>query len=739
MQGGHSRAGLRARTGAFASMLLACALALAAFASTASAGTIAVTNLNDSGVGSLRDAIAKAEAGETITVPAGQITLTSAPLQFEKNLTIDGAGSGATTISGGDTWRVFTIKGTPTVKLAGLTIAHGKSSTGAGISATGELTLENVVVSGNHAGGAGVDGFGGGIAFGGSILTLTESVVSENTAGGGVEAAGFGGGIEYEPTAPAQTFTLTLTRSRVTGNRAGNGKESSGFGAGIDASTGAEHGAISIGLIESVVSGNVAGGGVESLGFGAGIELESGGKNNALALTLTGSAVTGNTAGGGEKSPGFGGGIDFSSGGTGVTQTLTATNSTISANTAGGGMGAAGNGGGLLFGAGTATLSYMTIAGNTAGGGGGAAFGAGLDIGSAGAGGIGSSIVAANSGGNCATAVPSLGHNVDDGTSCGFKGAGDRSGVDARLGPLGEHGGLSPTLMPLAGSPAIDAGDPATCPTSDQRGVARPQAGGCDVGAVEVAPPAVTTGAASAVGDSAATVSGTVTPQFSATSYHVDFGTTTAYGNFTGQVSAGEGGAAQAVSAALTKLKAQTVYHYRIVASNAAGTVVGGDRALTTAKAPIVPPKKSKPLARPTLSAVSMTNRRFRVGRQATAISATAVAARRAPLGTRFRLRLSVSANVQIAFTRSVGGLRRGRSCVAPTRKLRRAHAKRCTRTLAVGRLTRAKVRAGASAIAFSGRLGRKPLPPGNYRATLSASNGSARSNVVALGFSIVR
>ena len=76
---------------------------------------------------------------------------------------------------------------------------------------------------------------------------------------------------------------------------------------------------------------------------------------------------------------------------------------------------------------------------------------------------------------------------------------------------------------------------------------------------------------------------------------------------------------------------------------------------------------------------------------------------------------------------------------MALTRKLRRAHAKRCTRTPPVGKLTRAKVRAGAGAIAFSGRLGRRPLPLANYRATLTASNASGRSNAVVLGFTIVR
>jgi CSLREA domain-containing protein len=76
-------------------------------------------------------------------------------------------------------------------------------------------------------------------------------------------------------------------------------------------------------------------------------------------------------------------------------------------------------------------------------------------------------------------------------------------GVDPILGPLQDNGGRTPTHALLSGSPAIDAGDPATpgssstaCPTTDQRGVARPQDGNgdglaiCDIGAFELRRPA---------------------------------------------------------------------------------------------------------------------------------------------------------------------------------------------------------------------------------------------------------
>ena len=711
----------------------AAALAAGVAAPSASAATIAVTNLNDSGPGSLRQAILEAAPNETITVPAGQIVLTSGALAIAKSLTI--SGSGATVISGNDVSRVFTITAAPTVTLSGLTITHGKDPFGAGINAAGgTLTLQSVTVSHNRAGGGGTDGSGGGIEFtGAGTLSLIDSAVSENSAGGGALAAGFGGGIEYQPTGNAQAFSLSLTRSQVAANHAGGGgTESSGFGGGIGASSGFESGSIAIALTDSVLSGNVAGGaGTEASGFGGGLELSSGGAKNTLMLTLERTSVTGNTAGGGgAEASGFGGGVDFSSGGAAVVQTLTAADSTIAGNSAGGGGAKAdGFGGGIEFGTGTATLSHLTVAGNSAGGGGGNSFGGGLAVGSVGTGAISNSIVAGNPGANCFTAIPSGGHNIDDGSTCGFKGSADKSGVDPKLGALGGHPGPSLTQMPLAGSPAIDSADPATCPAIDQRGVTRPQGAGCDIGAVEVPPPVATTSSVSSATSEAATVGGTVNPNFSATTYHFDFGTTTAYGNFTVAASAGEGGLAGAVAAALSKLKPATLYHFRLVASNAAGTVVGNDQTLTTR--PARKPPSAKP---PRITGARLTNKRFRVGRKRTAISA-----RRAPVGTSFRFTLSAPAKVQVTITRSATGLRRGHTCVAPTSKLRRAHAKRCTRTITVGTLTRAKLRAAADAIPFSGRIGTRALSPRAYKAVLRASDAAGRSQPVVLTFTVVR
>jgi hypothetical protein len=135
----------------------------------------------------------------------------------------------------------------------------------------------------------------------------------------------------------------------------------------------------------------------------------------------------------------------------------------------------------------------------------------------------------------------------------------------------------------------------------------------------------------------------------------------------------------------------------------------------------------------PVISAASLTNKRFRVAAKATAISA------RRPLGTRFRFTLSAAARLQITITRSAPGLRRGRSCLAPTARLRRGHAKRCSRALTVGTLTRSNEPKGADSVAFSGRIGHRALSPRPYHAVLSASDIGGRSKAVTLGFTVVR
>ena len=93
---------------------------------------------------------------------------------------------------------------------------------------------------------------------------------------------------------------------------------------------------------------------------------------------------------------------------------------------------------------------------------------------------------------NCGGAKVSQGHNLSDSTECGFTATGDRQGVDPKLGPLDDYGGPTDTHALLVGSPAIGHADSSGCPSSDQRGVHRPQGRACDIGAFEFATPTVT-------------------------------------------------------------------------------------------------------------------------------------------------------------------------------------------------------------------------------------------------------
>ena len=145
---------------------------------------------------------------------------------------------------------------------------------------------------------------------------------------------------------------------------------------------------------------------------------------------------------------------------------------------------------------------------------------------------------------------------------------------------------------------------------------------------------------------------------------------------------------------------------------------------------PVTPPVVADTLA-PVISGLALTKNVFRVGPAPTAIAAAA------PRGTTIRYGLSEAAKVTIAIARKVAGRRRGRRCVAPGPKLRRA--KRCTRYRGEGRLVRASG-PGAVSIAFSGRVGRRALAVGRHRMTLSATDGAGNaSKRSTLSFRIVR
>ena len=148
-------------------------------------------------------------------------------------------------------------------------------------------------------------------------------------------------------------------------------------------------------------------------------------------------------------------------------RSLTISNSTFSGNHGGGG------GGALDVHWGTVTLTNLTIVNNSSAlSSGGAIFRTGGKVY------LRNSIIAGNGDGDdCNGGLDQNRGNLSDDGSCGIR-ASDAPRLDALTG--------WPAYHPLLdGSHAIDAADPEFCPARDQIGTARPQGGGCDIGAIE--------------------------------------------------------------------------------------------------------------------------------------------------------------------------------------------------------------------------------------------------------------
>lgn len=104
--------------------------------------------------------------------------------------------------------------------------------------------------------------------------------------------------------------------------------------------------------------------------------------------------------------------------------------------------------------------------------------------------------------------------------------------------------------------------------------------------ALAAAAPGVSSGGASAVTPQTATLNGKVNPRGAPTAYYFQFGTTASYGRRTASGDAGAGSSTRAVSAALSGLKPNTTYHFRLVAFNPSGTSRGADRRFKTPQVP---------------------------------------------------------------------------------------------------------------------------------------------------------
>ena len=431
------------------------------------AASFTVTNLNDAGPGSLRQALLDANlaAGDdTITFDpglTGTITLGS-ELTISDNLTIQGPGADVLTVSGGNVTRVFYVGATVAATLDSLTISGGNAEDyGGGVYADqSTLTITNSTISGNAADPG--SGWGGGVFALDSTVTVTNSTFSDNAAvnGGGVFA--------YES-------TVDLTSSTISDNAADIG------GGGVYAFSFS-----TVTVTNSTISDNAAvyGGGVVA---------------NYSTVTVSASTVSDNY---GE----YGGGA-YNEGGT-----LAIANSTISGNTSGF------YGGGVYqYFEGTVTITNSTLSGNSAHPN---YDGAGVANEEGGSVTLANTIVANSGAGNCTGTIADDGYNLSSDATCVSAGTTSLANTDPLLDPAGlqDNGGPTWTIALQAGSPAIDlipaagANGCGTTLATDQRAIARPQGPACDSGAYEldaanVAPLAVDDGLYSTLQNQSLTVS----------------------------------------------------------------------------------------------------------------------------------------------------------------------------------------------------------------------------------------
>ncbi|HWE39476.1 MAG TPA: right-handed parallel beta-helix repeat-containing protein [Isosphaeraceae bacterium] len=373
-----------------------------------------VSNANDSGPGSLRDAIDTAAPGDVITFDPtlnGSTIGLSYGLEIKTDLTIQGLGASDLTVDGGGNGTVFTVDAGVTATISGLTITNGEvfvddprgdSGGGGGILNMGSLTLDDSTVSNNfvHVGGGFLQDFpvyGGGIWNDGGTLTVVGSTITGN----GLESISVYDTSNYpgDDAPPAEGGGIastggdvTIEGSTISGNAAAGidvfvqqqppglpgawGGDAAGGGIAVTAGR--------LLVLDSTVSGNSAtgangdfggpggyqfftpdgkDGGNGGMAVGGGIEVAGG------TATIESSTITGNSATGG--SGGSGGDADTSG------DLSPYPYSSYDGGAGGRGGSAAGGGINVEAGAGPVAVTASSVTANTAQGGLGAPGGAG--------------------------------------------------------------------------------------------------------------------------------------------------------------------------------------------------------------------------------------------------------------------------------------------------------------------------------------------------------------------------
>ncbi|TDR40323.1 putative outer membrane repeat protein [Tahibacter aquaticus] len=488
----------------------------------ATAASFAVANLNDSGSGSLRDAIDQANrtsGADNVTFNSGlsgTITLSSGEIAIFDALTLDGPGASRLTLSGANTSRIFRIgpqAGTPDVfatSISGLSFSSGSSADeggaifvddsnltvtdcvfrnnaaqrggglyafpsasttlnlrrtrfennmanadggGFGAQDIDAVTLDAVTASGNSAGKNGGGGFVRGVNV--SVVDSEFRGNTDSTLPPGIGGISGGAGLRLDGSKP--TATMTISDSRFVGNTSQRGQGGALWLSAVPPET--------LPIVATVVldrlqlssnSAELGGGGI----YG-----------NNINASLSDSSLSANTA------QQAGGGLAWQSSGS-----LSLVNATLSGNSS-----VLGSGGGIYSSSATAlALASSTLAGNTAGSSGG---GIRRDGSSAS---LRNSIVANNTAGSGADLSGSFAPNYsliknNSGASLTAGSGNLATGTDPLLGGLDIYGGPTLSLLPAAGSPVLNVGDPAGSglPGKDQRGLVRIAAGRVDIGAVE--------------------------------------------------------------------------------------------------------------------------------------------------------------------------------------------------------------------------------------------------------------
>lgn len=458
--------------------------ALLLVATPALAATLSVTSTADSGAGSLRQAIADATSGDTITfnLPGPSTITLASQIDVTKRVIVQGSADdpSAVRLTAAAGNRVFDVASGGSLDLRWVTVQDASLPGGDGgaIRSQGLLGVEGVVFTGNSA-------TSGGAIWASGETAVLRAVFTGNTADNADPNQVVGGSAITTSgilTVQESTFSDNVSMGAGVGTIRSTGQLSmwnSAFQDNVATSGGSAVWGSGITYLESSTASGGVGSAIVSRSFqfvasgvtlrnntavnGAGVRVEPLG-----AITVYGSTLAGNTA---DQLGGAAYASDWNS-------QLTVRDSTLSGN-------AAGTAGGGIFARGAAEITNATIANNTAvGGPGGLAVATNYVT-------LSNTLLADNDGGDCdylegASTLAADDHNLVRDYGC-YTGNTSRADGDPELETLADNGGTTETIAIGPAGAAADAGNNDTCLETDQRNVARPRSAvnACDIGAFE--------------------------------------------------------------------------------------------------------------------------------------------------------------------------------------------------------------------------------------------------------------